>query len=50
MPPLCVVVLCLEGKGAYGFFTGCKGQALRVLQKIFLFPSYFGRAYFLQKP
>jgi hypothetical protein len=27
------------GKGVYGFLTGCKGQALRVFEKIFLFPS-----------
>ena len=25
---------CSSGKGVYGFFTGCKGQALRVFQKI----------------
>jgi len=27
------------GKGVYGFLTGSKGQALRVFEKIFLFPS-----------
>jgi hypothetical protein len=27
MPPLYVVILCLEGKGTYGFFTKCKGRA-----------------------
>jgi hypothetical protein len=48
MPSWCVVIFCSSGKGNYGFLTGGKGQALRVLQKIFLFP--FGRAYFLQKP
>jgi hypothetical protein len=38
------------GKGVYGFLTGCKGQALRVLQKIFLaFSSFFGREYFIAK-
>jgi hypothetical protein len=36
------------GKGVYGFLTGSKGQALRVLQKIFpAFSSFFGREYFL---
>jgi hypothetical protein len=27
MPPQWEVVFCLEGKGAYGFLTKCKGQA-----------------------
>jgi hypothetical protein len=36
------------GKGVYGFLTGSKGQALRVLHKIFLaVSSFFGREYFL---
>jgi hypothetical protein len=37
------------GKGVYGFLTGCQVRALRVLRKIFLFPSFFGRAYFIAK-
>jgi hypothetical protein len=28
------IIFCFKGKGIYGFLTGSKGRALRVLQKI----------------
>jgi hypothetical protein len=41
------IVFC--GKGVYGFLTGSKGQALRVLQKISTPPQAPG-SILLQKP